>query len=1266
MDETDTIGLAMPGQLCGFNGSSFSNGGNSMVDFASINNTFVEPCDPGTAPTTWVASGQGASGGASLYFQTPETYYFDAKDVLNTTITSDLCGGGTETYTAPLPWGPNQPLGISVPVSAQSSVLSGTETLSQIPSGDGEEMAEWVVNWNLSPVPDDDCKPCKEHRGSELGLQSQSLGENIQIVGSPFYLHYESDRAVGRAGADAVAIADAQSLGGWTINVHHAMEPLMLLWCAGGLCTPYAVVPKALFLGDGSTRNDFDVQAPVVHGGNLLFTSEDGSEVYVFHNYVHTQTLKPMTGAVLYSFDYDAAGQLEKITDADGNVTTIRRDGDEHPTAIASPYGQTTTLKTDGNGYLSEVTDPAGHTIKLTTSDTGLLADYTDANGNRYRFEYDDYGRLLNDSDSAGGSLTLARTDTSNGDIVTETTALGVTSKFQSAFSNAGGVSTTQQFTNTWPGGLTTTETGVQGLGQIEEITTLPDSESDTGTLAPDPRWGIQAPVTATETLKQGTLTMAMAETRNAQLGNGGNVFDVTSQTDRQTINGRTYTSVFTGSDRTNVDTTPMGRKMTTVRDSQERIASVQVEGLLATSFTYDARGRLSKATQGTRATSYSYNVDGFLASVTDPLGLETKFGYDAAGRPLSTTLPDGRVIGFKYDANGNITAVTPPGKSAHEMEYTPVNLLSEYRPPSLAGTGPTTFTYDPDRDLSKILRPDGKTIEFGYDSAGRLSSVATPTEKIEYAYDPKTGNLDSESSTDGEDLAYTYNGPLPVAAKFEGSVSGTVDLSYNRNFWITSESVDGEAIDYTYDNDGLVTKTGELTVENSAENGLVIGTTLNEAKDTYAYNSYGELTGYRATFGADDLYSVLYTRDADGRISGKTETIGGKTTTYGYAYDPPGRLARVTENGKIASTYTYDSNSNRLKAITSSGSVDGTYDDQDRLLTYGNSRFTYTANGELETEATGSQTTKYEYDVLGNLIAVILPGGKAIQYVIDAENRRVGKKVSGGLTEGFLYDGGRIVAQLNANNDVVSRFVYATGDTSPDYMIGGGTTYRIFSDQLGSPRAIVNAATGAIAEEITYDEFGNVIHDTKPGFQPFGFAGGLYDQDTKLVRFGARDYNPQTGRWTAKDPMEFAGGDANLYTYVFNDPVNLRDLSGLQSAGFGLQSPFSGPNPFQAMPPTQLLPQEPPPNWSPGASQGSEPSPNWWVNLPWNDSPIVPRKVPKIGGCSLKKLILQIPGPQDPPYSNPDVPDRFANWITDLYGRSSPNGPYNLPEISF
>jgi RHS repeat-associated protein len=104
--------------------------------------------------------------------------------------------------------------------------------------------------------------------------------------------------------------------------------------------------------------------------------------------------------------------------------------------------------------------------------------------------------------------------------------------------------------------------------------------------------------------------------------------------------------------------------------------------------------------------------------------------------------------------------------------------------------------------------------------------------------------------------------------------------------------------------------------------------------------------------------------------------------------------------------------------------------------------------------------------------------------------------------------------AELDANGAVVSRFV------AGNYLVSGGATYRLVKNHLGSTRLVVNVNTGSIAERLDYDEWGRVIADSAPGFQPFGFAGGLYDPDTGLVRFGARDYDPAVGRWIAKDPI--------------------------------------------------------------------------------------------------------------------------------------------------
>jgi len=138
------------------------------------------------------------------------------------------------------------------------------------------------------------------------------------------------------------------------------------------------------------------------------------------------------------------------------------------------------------------------------------------------------------------------------------------------------------------------------------------------------------------------------------------------------------------------------------------------------------------------------------------------------------------------------------------------------------------------------------------------------------------------------------------------------------------------------------------------------------------------------------------------------------------------------------------------------------------------------------------------------------------------------------------------VATQLHGAWNVVARFVYASKGHVPDYMIKGGVTYRVISDHLGSVRLVVNVTDGSVMQRIDYDEFGNFTQDTNPGFQPFAFAGGIYDHHTKLTRFGARDYDAHAGRWTSKDPILFDGGDHNLYRYVLNNPIDNSDINGM------------------------------------------------------------------------------------------------------------------------
>ena len=509
----------------------------------------------------------------------------------------------------------------------------------------------------------------------------------------------------------------------------------------------------------------------------------------------------------------------------------------------------------------------------------------------------------------------------------------------------------------------------------------------------------------------------------------------------------------------------------------------------------------------------------------------------------------------ISVDANGNVTSITPPGRPAHNFTFDPRDLETYYNPPDIGiGTVNTQYAYNLDKQLTLITRPDGQTISFNYDNGGRLSTITVPTGNITYTYNSTTGNTGTITSPD-ETLSFSYDGSLLTGTSWSGSVTGSVGFAYNNDFRVTSESVNGaNSVSYSYDNDGLLTGAGSLSINHNSQNGLITGSTLGSVSDSFTYSSFGEPSSYTASINGSSAYSVSYSRDNLGRITSKTETVSGTTSTYAYTYDQAGRLTDVSKNGTNTVHHDYDTNGNREGWAVPTGSGTATYDNQDRLVSYGSTTYSYPANGELQTKTVvPSQSIQFNYDVLGNLVSATLADGTQIQYVVDGQNRRIGKKVNGVLVQGFLYENQlRPVAELDGAGNVVSRFVYGTKPNIPEYMVKGGITYRIITDHLGSPRLVVNSSTGAIAQQMDYDEFGNVTNDTNPGFMPFGFAGGLYDRDTKLTRFGARDYDAVAGRWLSKDPIRFKGGTTNLYQYV-NNPINEIDPLGLWYVDFNV-----------------------------------------------------------------------------------------------------------------
>jgi RHS repeat-associated protein len=165
---------------------------------------------------------------------------------------------------------------------------------------------------------------------------------------------------------------------------------------------------------------------------------------------------------------------------------------------------------------------------------------------------------------------------------------------------------------------------------------------------------------------------------------------------------------------------------------------------------------------------------------------------------------------------------------------------------------------------------------------------------------------------------------------------------------------------------------------------------------------------------------------------------------------------------------------------------------------------------------------------------------------------RMVGR-VQGADTTRYVYgdpDAPYRVSAARAPDGTLDRYLY--GPRGNLYAIlRGGARFHVGTDQVGSPR-VVAAADGTVVKRLEYSAYG-VTTDHDPGFfLPFGYAGGLRDPVTGLVRFGLRDYEPPSGRFTSRDPAMFEGSPRSLYGYANNSPVSYRDPGGTASLSIG------------------------------------------------------------------------------------------------------------------
>lgn len=936
----------------------------------------------------------------------------------------------------------------------------------------------------------------------------------------------------GRAVNMEAALAATPQFGGWWINSVHHLEK----------------GPDLILKGDGTSQALIDVNSTFPSTYDSV--SEDGKEIYLFDtDGKHIETRSALTNSTLLTIAYNSNGQLLSLTDAFSNVTTINYVSGV-AVSIVGPHGQSTALTYDSEGNLASTTFSSNSYDMTYWPSTGLLKTFEKPSGEVSSFTYDADGRLLTDTSSAGPSLSLTESTTGSQRNIDIETDLGRTT--QLVIKSAG---EHHETSSTDSSGFVSKS----NYGSVSNRLTVQPGYSSSSSLANDIRFGAQVRAKSSETRDSGFGTESFSYSRSVSFVTPSqpDPMDFDSVTTQITSAGNSTTQVYDRSLKKFTLTSPLGRVHILKINNQELPVESRDASFAPTNISYDTRGRPSSVTRGTRTTSFSYDTAGFVSSVTNALSQVKSFGYDTLGRVVSETLPDSRVIGYTYDAGDNLASVSPPSSSTHLLQHTVLGAISTYLSPSLgSGTLNTSFVYNNDRQLTQVTRPNGSVISYAYGSAnGLLQSVSTSTEISSFTYGAYTKHKpETALSPDGITTTHYYNAALtPNGTTW--SNSGSVSLFYiaGKLFSVTPSS---NSYYYTYNADDLMTQAGSAVLARQASTGLILSSTLGDASETYTYDStYGEQASYQAKYSSTNLILEDYVRDALGRISSRTIQLGTSTpVVWEYKYDSAGRLTEVEKDNIVYSTYTYDGNSNRTAALRSGVLISATYDAQDRLLTHGNRSFVYNQNGERTSQTDSSSspvdTTTFAWDSFGNLKQVTLPTSAQINYRYDAFNRRVTRLTNSTVNEHYKYfDQLKLAAVVNSSGTVTAEFIYGER-SSPEYMVKSGISYKFFVDHVGSVRQVVRVTDGVVVQEIVYDEFGRVLTDTAPGFQPFGFAGGLYDHETKLTQFGARWYDAEVGSWLSKDPILFGGGDTNLYGYVMNDPVNMVDPSGL--LGFG------------------------------------------------------------------------------------------------------------------
>lgn len=891
------------------------------------------------------------------------------------------------------------------------------------------------------------------------------------------------------------------------------------------------------------------------------------------------------------AFEYDNQGNKVKETDANGNVTSYTYDTLGNILTITDALNQTikytytndfnkvssftdakglvTRMEYDAKGNLTKITEPGNLVTTAVYNSKGEISSSTDPKGNVYAYSYDALGNPATIGAPGGGLATLLYD------------SRGQLQSVSDAFGNS----------NTLEYDILSRMKKVTDPLNQERLYTY-DAMSNIVSMKNKANENLQFKFDAANRLVEYTDPMGK-KTKAAYDA----MSNLNSFTDAE---GNKVLFSYDNKNRMKTLVTAESNQYTLAYDENGNMTNITVPGNGQYQYVYDALNRIKTFGDNSgRFYQFNYDPNNNVTSYIDPTGATTQLEYDSLNRVKQVTDPLGNIAVIGYDANGNIVSLKDRNNNSSTMTYDSRNRLvtitdnngsvtaitynniGEIVSLKDANNNITNYQYDNLRRVTKVTYPNGQFLQFSYDVKNNVvQKIMTDGRSVAYTYDT-LNRMVAKTFPDGQVFTYAYDNIGRVISATNNS--GTVQLAYDNMNRVVSETFNGKTIRYQYNVSGrtqstiysdstIVTKAfnersqlrsvsrnGQLIVEYLYNNsGQLIGKNYGNGLSTsFQYDVANRLIGI--TTGNGVIQSSLFQYDKNQNKTA-VQRLSPAGASEQFSYDDGNRITSYKKGVSggpftVNNTYSYDALGNRIAANFNGIGVTYSNNNLNQLIGKSGGQvdtYTYDANGNLSFDGQFFKT----YDADKRLIKDSANPANVIVYSYDAFGRRVSTSANG-VGSFYTYAGLQPVEERNASGELKTKTIFA-GFLMPVLNEQNGTLYYYHQNELNSVEAI-SSGSGQLAERYEYDawgkqsvfdEAGTPLVGSKIGNR-IGFTGQVFDSATGTIKFFYREYNPDRGVFSQRDPLGYKDG-MGMYQYVHDNPANGIDILGLEDQSFG------------------------------------------------------------------------------------------------------------------